>query len=444
MLVNRDVLKAELGLWQRELEDNILRFWYRALDHENGGVFTCYTNDGATLLAPDKYTWSQGRFLWNWSRNAELARNGLIEGSAEEFLSHVRKTAAFLEQNVFLENGNCAFLLTKHGEKKEPVEGQGYDTSFYADCFVVSGFGEYARVSGEARYFDLAYTLYQRIQKRLTEGTVRSDPYPAPRGFVPYAYGMIVLGVATELTRAARELKALALEHLRAETTAKLARVLTCFHDQDDMRPFEMKAIGAADGTTLLERHITPGHTLECMWFCQHAAEEIGAVDRWQNAIVTASRFAFDRGWDKTHGGLLRYSDYTAENEAPQGTVRGGDPYEQLICDTWDAKIWWVHSEALYTTLLLAVRTEDKAFWADYEMVRDYTMKVFPNPDKTVGEWVQIQTRQGEPMNKVVALPVKDPYHIMRNLQLLLEVLDGALKVSKDRLKSGVRSTEVE
>ncbi|WP_257098948.1 AGE family epimerase/isomerase [Pseudovibrio flavus] len=431
MLATHETLKAEYDRWQHELESNILPFWTRALDQENGGVFTCFTNDGTTLLATDKYTWSQGRFLWNWSRNAELARKGLISSDAEDFLIHARKTAQFLEANVFLENGNCAFVLSKEGEKKEPVAGQGYDTSFYADCFVVIGFSEYARVSGEAHYFDLAYKLYQRILNRLAEGSVRSDPYPAPQGFVPYAYDMIVLGVATGLTRAGRELNAAATDILAADTAAKLESILTSFHDQADMRPLEMKATGDADGTTLLERHITPGHTLECMWFCQHAAEELGTVSKWQDAINRASRFAYDRGWDKTHGGLFRYTDFTAEHDEPQGTIRGDDPYEQLIRDTWSAKIWWVHSEALYTTLLLALRTDDTAFFEDYKAVRDYTMKVFPNPNKDIGEWVQIQTREGQPMNKVVALPVKDPFHIMRNLQLMLELLDSAVKASE-------------
>ena len=35
----------------------------------------------------------------------------------------------------------------------------------------------------------------------------------------------------------------------------------------------------------------------------------------------------------------------------------------------------------------------------------------------------KILTREGKPQDKVVALPVKDPYHITRNLLLLVELL---------------------
>ena len=41
-----------------------------------------------------------------------------------------------------------------------------------------------------------------------------------------------------------------------------------------------------------------------------------------------------------------------------------------------------------------------------------------------MGEWIQIRTREGKPQEKVVALPVKDPYHIIRNVILIIELLE--------------------
>ena len=63
---------------------------------------------------------------------------------------------------------------------------------------------------------------------------------------------------------------------------------------------------------------------------------------------------------------------------------------------------------------------EDKVF--------DYVFSTFPNPDKNVGEWIQIRTREGRPQEKVVALPVKDPYHIIRNVILIIELLEKRKK----------------
>ena len=100
----------------------------------------------------------------------------------------------------------------------------------------------------------------------------------------------------------------------------------------------------------------------------------------------------------------------------------------QLVLDDFGSKLWWVHSEALYTSLLLYERTNDAEFLAIFEKTFDYVYKTFPNPDRSVREWIQIRTRDGKPQEKVVALPVKDPYHIIRNVILIIELLEKRQK----------------
>lgn len=57
-----------------------------------------------------------------------------------------------------------------------------------------------------------------------------------------------------------------------------------------------------------------------------------------------------------------------------------------------------------------------------------YTYELYPNTDPEIFEWVQIRERSGEPAEKVVALPVKDPYHVMRNLILIIECIYSQMK----------------
>jgi N-acylglucosamine 2-epimerase len=57
-----------------------------------------------------------------------------------------------------------------------------------------------------------------------------------------------------------------------------------------------------------------------------------------------------------------------------------------------------------------------------FDRVWQYTLATFPNPDSQVGEWIQIRDRKGAPLERVVALPVKDPYHIARNLLQVIEL----------------------
>ena len=78
----------------------------------------------------------------------------------------------------------------------------------------------------------------------------------------------------------------------------------------------------------------------------------------------------------------------------------------------------------MYTTLLLFDRTDKREFLEAFQKVFDYTYRTFPNRDPEIREWIQIRTRDGAPQEKVVALPVKDPYHIVRNVILIIELLE--------------------
>ena len=89
----------------------------------------------------------------------------------------------------------------------------------------------------------------------------------------------------------------------------------------------------------------------------------------------------------------------------------------------WDSKLWWIHSEALYTSLLCYFNSDDEEFLDWFDKVFEYTFRTFPGKNPEIREWIQIRTRDGKPQEKVVALPVKDPFHITRNLILILELL---------------------
>ena len=76
-------------------------------------------------------------------------------------------------------------------------------------------------------------------------------------------------------------------------------------------------------------------------------------------------------------------------------------------------KLWWPHSEILYLWPYLYSITGDPEFEKLYQQSYDYVFTTFPNQE--LGEWIQIRQRDGSPQDKLVALPVKDPFHILRN-----------------------------
>lgn len=410
-------------VWNRTLP-----FWLKAVDAEHGGVFTCYNNAGTERLSSDKFTWSQGRFVWLWSRVADQCRRGLLPGDPGPFLTQAEKTVQFLRRHAVLDNGNCAFLLTRTGERKESIPGAGYDTSFFADCFVILGLAEYARVGGDRDTLEFALTLFDRVCSRVERGELRSEPYSIPPGCRSHSVPMILLNVAEELGEALHRHGHARTDEVRGRAERSAAEVMEVFLGED-LRMREFVADDPKLAETLAVRHFNPGHAIECLWFVMATARRIGRRD-WIERAAAAIRRSCELGWDREYGGLYRFVD--ADGGEPSGS-RTGEAYERLILDTWDMKLWWPHSESLYATLLAADWTGEPAMAEWYGLLHRYTFATFPHPDPAVGEWIQIRERTGRPQDKVVALPVKDPFHLLRNALLIVELLHAGGAAEKTR-----------
>jgi N-acylglucosamine 2-epimerase len=405
--------------YKNHLEQEMLPFWNRALDHRSGGIYTCFNNTGDKLISRDKYTWSQGRYLWLWSKISEMISENKLDGPIGLYKSHLHKTASFLEDHIFLENGNCAFVLTETGNKKESIPGKGYDSSIFADCFVVIGFAGYAAFFGDDKRFNKALELYKNIKKRLDTGKFRSEPYPVPEGYRSHAIPMIMLNVTQELSRAAERIGHQEYSILNRYCVSYMEEIIEK-HCLQNHRVVEMLPDDPAGCNTLFYRHINPGHAIESMWFVIQTAQKTGRPEYIQKAVNVIKK-AIESGWDSEYGGLLRFAD--TDGGKPKGR-QISSPMEQMILNTWDMKLWWPHSEALYALLLVYHLTGDNDINRLHKKVHNYTFSTFPNPDKSAGEWIQIRNRQGNPVDQFAALPVKDPFHIIRNLILILDLAE--------------------
>lgn len=407
-----------LNFYKSHIEDRLMPFWTRALDQHHGGVYTCFNNTGDRLLSQDKYTWSQGRFLWVWSRLAKLVSENKLSGDSAVYKAHLKKTADFLEKHVFLENGNCAYRLSRTGAKLESRPGQGFDTSIYADCFITMGLAEYAALTNDAHRFEKALEIYRNIRERSGEGELKTEPFPIPEGYKAHAVYMIMLNVAQGLAEVARKFNHREQTALSRDSTEYMQKIMHTFC-LENHRIVEMLPEDPSEKQTLLYRHINPGHTLESMWFVMHTAGRAGRHDLVERAAKVIEK-AVELGWDQEYGGIFRFVD--ERGGCPEGD-RIGTPAEKMISGTWDTKLWWVHSEALYATLLAFSLTGRADLKRKYDQVHAYVFGTFPNPDKATGEWIQIRDRMGRPIDQVVALPVKDPFHILRNMLLMVDLL---------------------
>ncbi len=402
-------------VYREHLETVVLPFWLeRAVDEEAGGLFTCFDNRGERLLGTDKYTWSQGRAIWLLARAADLAGRGLLDAPAAHLLDLAERAADFVLAHAVKPDGSCWYLLDRLGGVRTP------DTpSIYADCFVALGLAELARVTGRAALVHQAVEVYAAVAARVQTGRFPSAPYPVPDGYRAHGAAMILLGLAEQLCRSVGELGVEVRVAPEAEASRWLDAVVGTFVGPGSCI---RELVSAADPgeSALLSRHRTPGHALEGMAFALKAERSIG---RDTSALARAvMRWAVEVGWDEEHGGLFRYVD--AGGGQPTGSRRGGS-FEELIVATWHTKLWWPHIEAVYALRLVVERTGDPvlARWA--QKVHDYTFDTFPARPGEGSEWIQIRDRAGAPIDRVVALPVKDPFHITRGLMELVELLDG-------------------
>ena len=93
--------QAYLSFFRQELTDNLLYFWMpRCLDVDNGGYLNCFTNDGSKLISTDKYTWSQGRFLWMFSKLSMMESEMFSLAQRQEFLRYAENGKNFLLKKI--------------------------------------------------------------------------------------------------------------------------------------------------------------------------------------------------------------------------------------------------------------------------------------------------------------------------------------------------------
>lgn len=417
---------AYLTHFKKELTDNLLSFWMpRCLDAEHGGYLNCFCNDGSRLISTDKYTWSQGRFLWIFSKLAMAKTDLFGEKQRASFLEYAKNGRDFLLEHVLIAKDDlrCVFLMYANGTPKHVGDFEELDMSIFADCFVVMGFAAYAVAADDKESFFFAKSLGDSVWERYQSGNYRTLPYPLSPKYVAHSKPMILTNVCCELYKAALVFDPTEAEKQKTRIAKCHREVFEIFADEKDV-VHEFRYKNGDFPNDLFGRHVNPGHVIEDMWFQLEAADILGDFCNAERICAVAKR-TLTLGWDKKYGGFYHFVKASGE-EGMEGTLGEAvdEPQMKLVLDDWGSKLWWVHSEALYTTLLLFDRTGDAELLAWFEKIFDYVFSTFPNPDKSVGEWIQIRTREGKPQEKVVALPVKDPYHIIRNVILIIELLE--------------------
>ena len=377
-----------LDFHTRFLLDDLLPWWQRhAIDWDNGGICSCIEDDG-TIQSRDKYIWSQLRAVWTFA-----AAYNRIE-QRQEWLDVADHIFGFCARHGRDGNGHWVFCVDKDGNLKEGAK------SIQTEAFALCALVEYARASGRQEAIDLAKETYELTLTRLKKpGSYQTAPYPIPEGAKAHRVSM-------QFSLAFHELgMLLGDESILAEGFALTDDVLDNFRRPELEANLEYLALDNSPLPPPIGTLMGPGHGIETAWFQIENLRGRDEPERIAKAL-DIMRWSFEKGWDPEYGGLFLNID-----------IAGGEPY----LPNSDTKIWWPHSEALCGALMAHEMCGEPWCMEWYWRTHQWSFAHYPVPEH--GEWTQRLDRQGNKITTVVALPVKDPFHLPRAVIYCIEAL---------------------
>ncbi len=381
--------------YREQLTENILPFWLEhAMDHENGGIFTCLDEEGA-IYGYEKSVWFQGRALWTFAKAYNLIdRNPLYLKAAKslyEFLPRCRDT-----------DGRMYFTVTRDGRG---IQKRRY---YFSETFAAIGCAEYYRASKDAEaltqardYFDIAYDC------------ITGARYPAPK-FSTETVNLKSLSPVMIMLSTAQTMRAIDTE--RRARYAGIAE--NCLREILDGGFLTEKALlehVSADGKavdTPTGRIVNPGHSMEAAWFVMLE----GMLTNNVRAIEAGKRIidiTLPLGWDEKHGGILAFTD------------ANGKPPVQL---EWDMKLWWPQCETMIAARLAYELFKEEKYRRLYQLTEDYCQKYFV--DERHGEWYGYLHYDNTPSTTLKGNIFKGPFHIPR-LYMMMAVLDRGASIEE-------------
>jgi N-acylglucosamine 2-epimerase len=370
------------------LLEGVVPFWLKyGIDWEQGGVLSCMNEDGSPVSG-DKFMWSQARSVWTFA-----ALYNRVE-RRPEFLKVAENSVRFLLAHGRDDLGRWVYHTDRAGKV---IEGA---TSIYTDCLAVYGLSEYYRAENDRNILAVALSTFERVRRRIEEPDfTETAPYPLPLGWKNHGVPMIMTETTGELAQTTGD-NALAV---LADNYA--ARVMDHFVRPERKILLEFLTDKYEELPPNAGTFVMPGHAIESMWFVLHRARH-WADQALARRAAEVIRWHLEKGWDPEYGGIFLGID-----------AEGHEPFLPHA----DKKLWWPHTEALYALLLAHHLTGEKWCAEWYDRVHQWSFSHFPMPE--FGEWRQRLTREGKPTTEVIALPVKDPFHLPRVAILIMQLL---------------------
>lgn len=392
-----DELRQLAGYYRRHLVDDVMGFWdARVADPDHPGHLHQFDRTGA-LAGTDKYVWCQGRQTYMYA-----ALYAQLE-PRDAWLALARRGRDVLVHHAHAGGGRFHYQLHRDGRVASS------DRSWFTDAFALTGLCQHAEASGSDEDLPLIEQTFDALERHFhAPGFSEYHHFQLDPTLRYHAPAMVGVGMAPVLRAV------LGPGRVDAFVEQCLKRVLWEFASDEHRVLFEVLDSEGRVLQTPAGLTVNPGHALESMWFCLEEAMHRGderAVDR----AVEVTRWAYDNGVDREHGGILAATDPTGQPPPPEART------EQFGA-AWDTKIWWVHAEALYTLALAALARGDGGLWQAFLDQHAYARARFADPEH--GEWYKYLERDGRPRDTSKGSWIKSAFHIPRALLKLTRLLE--------------------
>ena len=150
MTEKETILKREV---QEVLQKNILPFWLKMQDMENGGYYGQMKGDGTIVKDANKGGILNARILWSFSAAYRVL------GNPEYLQAATRAKDYFVEHFIDPIYGGTYWELDYKGNPLDTKK------QFYAIGFAIYGLSEYARATGDREALNLALSLFNVIEE---------------------------------------------------------------------------------------------------------------------------------------------------------------------------------------------------------------------------------------------------------------------------------------
>ena len=314
------------------LTQNILRFWLdNMLDTERGGWYGRMTGKGQTEKDAPRGAILYARLLWTFSSACRILGDSVCLEAARLTKDYI--LAHFIDK----EYGGTFWSVT--------AEGQPLDTKkqFYAQGFILYGFSEYARATGDDEALQTALQLFDIIERRAWDSGYGGYIEACTREWQPIADMRLsdkdenypksqnthlhIIEPYTNLLRLLRETNPEC--ECAGKVAAAVRRLVSLFTDHI-LNP-ETHHLDLFFDMDWTRRSITEsyGHDIECSWLLHEAALvlEDKAILNKVELVVREVAQASEKGL-QSDGSMI---------------YEGEPDVSRFDCD----RHWWVQAEAV-------------------------------------------------------------------------------------------------